>query len=426
MGLTSLQVPALGLTSLGNTGGNTGTSQGTWIFIGSNNITLSQSTSANQIHSVYISGPAAVAQTNQTIGAYMSSNTTSSVSSGTLDARSMTFRGMGIASVGYSGGEVVISVPAGGGVVVSNAIQAVGSATGSGTNTSRFAADDHVHAGVFSMGVSDIGNTSGDTSVGPGRIVFAGGNNITLSQATAAGKLMTVTISGPNVAAAPTLSYWDNLPWGDTVSGGIGGVAFTASHKSLWVNAMHGLDQCFPGDLTASTMYLNFSLSGSTATMSTPFTSHFYVGVYTRNASSLSLLNSASASFGNAAAATNNSTSVAGQRFLSFHSSQWSSEPVFRFGSQYWLAWFWSSSSRLNQTGSMLGFFRYSTVQRAGTIGVNATATATSQGWAPFYGIYTATTGGLPASIGSEQLAKITAQGGFVPHVIFHGIMSSF
>lgn len=79
--------------------------------------------------------------------------------------------------------------------VVSNAIQSVGSATGSGTNTSRFAADDHVHAGVFSMGVSTGGNTSGDTRVDVGRFVLAGGANITLSQATAAGGLNTITIS---------------------------------------------------------------------------------------------------------------------------------------------------------------------------------------------------------------------------------------
>jgi hypothetical protein len=84
--------------------------------------------------------------------------------------------------------------------VVSNAIASVGSATNSGTNTSRFAADDHVHAGVFSVGVSNVGNTAGDTRVDVGRFVFAGGNNITLSQGTAANALNTITIS----AAAQT------------------------------------------------------------------------------------------------------------------------------------------------------------------------------------------------------------------------------
>lgn len=81
--------------------------------------------------------------------------------------------------------------------VASNALQSVGSATGSGTNTSRFAADDHVHAGVFSVGVSnDAGNTSGDTRVDVGRFVFRGGNNITLSQITAANALNTIVVSG--------------------------------------------------------------------------------------------------------------------------------------------------------------------------------------------------------------------------------------
>lgn len=80
--------------------------------------------------------------------------------------------------------------------VVSNAIQAVGSATGSGTNVSRFAADDHVHAGVFSMGVTNAGNSAGDTRVDVGRFVLAGGANITLSQATAANGLNTISIVG--------------------------------------------------------------------------------------------------------------------------------------------------------------------------------------------------------------------------------------
>jgi hypothetical protein len=80
--------------------------------------------------------------------------------------------------------------------VVSNAIQPVGSATGSGTNTSRFAADDHVHEGVFSVGVSTGGNTAGDTRVGAGRFVFQGGNNVTLSQITGANAVNTIIISG--------------------------------------------------------------------------------------------------------------------------------------------------------------------------------------------------------------------------------------
>lgn len=88
--------------------------------------------------------------------------------------------------------------------VVSNAIQSVGSATGSGTNTSRFAADDHVHAGVFSFGLSTAGNVAGDTRVDVGRFVLQGGNNVTLSQITAANALNTIVVSGAATSAQQT------------------------------------------------------------------------------------------------------------------------------------------------------------------------------------------------------------------------------
>jgi hypothetical protein len=50
-------------------------------------------------------------QTNQTQGLYAVGNTTGQSSSSTVDARSITFSGAGAASVGYSSGSVIISVP---------------------------------------------------------------------------------------------------------------------------------------------------------------------------------------------------------------------------------------------------------------------------------------------------------------------------
>jgi hypothetical protein len=55
-----------------------------------------------------------VAQSNQTLGFYAISNSTQS-SFGTFDARSMSIVGAGIASVGFTNGSLVVSVPAGGG-----------------------------------------------------------------------------------------------------------------------------------------------------------------------------------------------------------------------------------------------------------------------------------------------------------------------
>src|ERR1700748_2015934 len=79
---------------------------GTIVFTNANGVSFS-------INGQTISGSVAT-QTNQSIGIYGVSNTTRS-SSGTVDARSLSFQGAGIASVGYTNGSVVISVPSGGG-----------------------------------------------------------------------------------------------------------------------------------------------------------------------------------------------------------------------------------------------------------------------------------------------------------------------
>jgi hypothetical protein len=63
--------------------------------------------------------------------------------------------------------------------------------------------------GGFSAGVSG-GNTSGDTGATGTRVVFAGGNNITLSQATNANGA-TITVSGPNTAAQSAQSAIEGL-----------------------------------------------------------------------------------------------------------------------------------------------------------------------------------------------------------------------
>ena len=64
----------------------------------------------------------------------------------------------------------------------------------SGTMTFNFAT---IGAGSFTAGMSDIGNTSGDTGAVQNQLVFAGGNNITLSQSKD-GQSATLTISAFN------------------------------------------------------------------------------------------------------------------------------------------------------------------------------------------------------------------------------------
>lgn len=83
-------------------------------------------------------------------------------------------------------------------------VSSVATANAVGANASRFAMEGHQHEGVYAAGVSNVGNTSGNTTVQAGRVVLAGGNNITLSVGTAANGLQTITISGAAAGGAQT------------------------------------------------------------------------------------------------------------------------------------------------------------------------------------------------------------------------------
>jgi hypothetical protein len=94
-----------------------------------------------------------------------------------------------------------------------------------------------IGAPAMSVGLSNLGNTSGNTGTVSNQFVLAGGNNITLSGSTnAAG--MTVTVSA-NTAAAANLSVSAG-----TTSGAFGGITFANSN-----NVTFGLNN---GTITAS------------------------------------------------------------------------------------------------------------------------------------------------------------------------------
>lgn len=97
----------VGLYGLGNTTQNSSTTLDarTISLNGLGGITVGYSNG-----SVQISGPQTVAQSNQTLGLYALGNTTQN-SSTTLDARTLSFNGLGAMTVGYSNGSIQLSVP---------------------------------------------------------------------------------------------------------------------------------------------------------------------------------------------------------------------------------------------------------------------------------------------------------------------------
>ena len=146
-------VLSVGASNLGNTAGNTTVNTGSrLVFVGTNMISLSQTTGAgattfsvnatqsaqtqSNIQALYdgansiqtgtvrltnangvrfsINAQTLSASVNESISMYAVSNTTQSTS-GTAHKSALSFGGAGIASVGVTGGSVVVSVPAGGG-----------------------------------------------------------------------------------------------------------------------------------------------------------------------------------------------------------------------------------------------------------------------------------------------------------------------
>jgi hypothetical protein len=221
----SIGVPAvsMGMSNIGNTSGTSGTASNQLVFAGGNNVTLSQSTgaggntltisAANQTvqtqnmvsvlgssgnisfanannvtfggNASTVTASASFAQSNQNVSLYALGNTTQN-SSTLLNASNLSFNGLGGATVGYSNGSIQLSAP-----VVSNL-----SATGA-VSISNNAGTISIGAPAFSAGLSNIGNTAGTSGTASNQIIFAGGNNVTLSQSTAAGG-HTLTISAAN------------------------------------------------------------------------------------------------------------------------------------------------------------------------------------------------------------------------------------
>lgn len=285
-----------------------------------------------------------------------------------------------------------------------------------GTNTNIVVPSDwnSDHRMIYNLS----GNTAGSSQLNAADITFVGGNNVTLSADTAASKLVFSAAAGGGGAA--TRQFFDNLGPLATASGAMG--VKQVQFRTVWFAPLEPFNGKFDDNMTANTVALDMSVSGSTATMSVAFTSRISLGIYTLISTgatlSMSLLNSASASFGYAAAATNNSTGFVAQRYLTIHSSQWSSQPVFMDGERYILGMIVDSSGASNQSNTIMGGYMNSTAVRSGYMGQNIAA-ATWQGAGQFNGHYSATSTAMPTAVNYTQVNKQVASGNFIPHLIF-------
>lgn len=191
---------------------------------------------------VLVSVPNTVAQTNQTVSLLNFGNTTGQSSASTFDARTFNVSGAGIASVGWSSSSLIISVPAGGG-------------GGDGFNI------------VSMMSSTSGGGTLGATfSALSASIGLMAGSNITLSQTS-----NTIVINGPAAGAGYTQTWFNPELYGNTIT-------TTHANGTVYIRAFEldgamDLDkyifQQFISSQNSSTMSFSASVSAGNASSGT-------------------------------------------------------------------------------------------------------------------------------------------------------------
>jgi hypothetical protein len=185
-----------GVSTGGNTAGDTGLFTGRVVLAGGNNVTLSGSSNGGSVTYTI----SAFNQSNQSLGVYHVGNTTGQSSSSTYDARSLSIDGAGIVSVGWSNSSIRISATqsnqafsAAGG---SSAFQTLGfsdNAAASFTNTNGSVAVASVRASIYATS-NTTQSSSGTQNLNS--LIFAGAGAASVGVTNGS-----VVISAPNAAA---------------------------------------------------------------------------------------------------------------------------------------------------------------------------------------------------------------------------------
>ena len=445
------------LSNIGNTAGDTGINSGTrYVLAGGNNITLSGSSAANAT-TVTISAANQSVQTQGVLSAGVSNvgntagNTTVNTGSRLVlaggnnitlsqstaaGATTITVSAPNLGAGAFSGGASNLGNTAGDTGITGTRLILVGSdnitlsqATDANGGTVSFVGGG---GGGFSAGMSTMGNTAGNTGVTGTRLVLVGTGPISLSQTTgAAGATLSV-----NAPATSSLSATGNIQIstnGSTISIGDGALtadfidnmvgtssSFEHSNAALNIYPLNPANKVFPAYMNASTMFLDISGTVSTAAA---FTRSLSVGFYTRvNSTQLSLMASASTSWGTNAGNMNINDSMAGRRWVTIHSTQFNNAPSFSAGSDYFVG-YWHRSSGGSQTFAYIGgILPYLTGVRSGFMSA-ASATNTTNANYPFLGNYSVSfSTAMPSALAASDVNKSNATAISMPRLIFNNV----
>jgi hypothetical protein len=396
----------------GNTAGASSISGSDVYWAGGNNITLSANGST-----VSVVGAAQTVQTQPT-GAIAGTGFTSTTTTGTAITAALGTNGLTMAVPQFT---TLTTGRAGTGSTTAG----TNASLTLGVNTNGVALSVNVPKVDFT-GWNLIGNTAGTTSTGvttASPIYFSGGDNVTLSgnsntiviSAAAGGAGGTTNQTGPNIAASNGTITSGTVVFSNSngVSFGLNGSTMTASILAnrvydgwapyddfAMVAGQQGNGTVFfdPGQspyftfnrIAVPVAYTNASNSTGSVTLS------YYVGIYTRNVSSLSL--SASTSFSTALgfSGTVGSWSLhSGMRLLTI---PWAlSVPA----SEIYIANLSRTSS--SSANASISQMQVSNVN-SNFVGFFGATHATTQQWSLGQGIYTATSSNLPNSVAFSQI----------------------
>jgi len=359
--------------------------------------------------------PSVPAQTNQTIGIYGSSQTTGQSSSSTYDARSITLRGAGNISVGNSGGEVIISATGGAGVtpVVSNSAGSFSFTTLNFSNANNVtwgtSAGSIVTASVAAPGAAAENNwfaltganTAGNTTAS-GSTIGLSGINLTLSGTNGSA----INISAPATSSLSATGQVSMSTNGSTISIGVPAPITHSRYNEFKESplvageigqaSLHIQPWLMP-NLQYDRVVLHKAFSNATNS-SFSFTVSDWVGIYTKNGSTLSLLQSASIS-------TNFSGSGTAGSYLSYGGGI----KAMTAGMTNTLTegMYWVGVIQRTTTGGGAGH----TLNQALNSNINSTyrglmgaATNATNQMSLGFGVYTVSTSAMPGSIGFTQI----------------------
>lgn len=389
--------------------------------------------------SIIIAAPTTAAQTNQTLSWSAAGNTFSG-NNMTVDARSLLISGAGGASVGVSNGTIAISAPVSTGIAF-----AFGNTTINGTGSITPVALTISGLGGVSVGWSQssilvisggagggggIALAAGTQTATSGTVVFSNSNGVSFgmsnssivtasvgSGATATGNLGGIA-AGTQTGTSGTIVFLNSngvtfgMSGSTQVTASVGGIgtqsiwapgfpgAGSSSNAASWGN---GTVIVVPTPIQGNVSFSRGDIYASLSVSSSSNSSHagvisVFVGIYTRNASTLSLASSGSQSHQWTNTSNNSLGSISGVRRLSVPINA-NMTP-----GDYWLA-ILTRSSTTNANWFSASNFYWSQGISNGLTGLIGEASNGSKQLAPGWGFFSATSTALPGSMAFSAIS---------------------